>query len=293
LISKTETSLAEQQGIVSEKSRAVRWEENRPASRWSSLDLRETWAYRELAMSFALRNLQVRYKQTFFGIGWAILQPLIAVLIFTIFLGRLAGLPSDGIPYAVFAYAGMTVWLYFSSGVTAAAQSLVDNRDLVSKVYFPRVLAPASAVAPGLVDMTISLGVLAVLMAAYRVAPGAAIVLLPAWALAAFALTLAIGLWLSALNVKYRDVKHALGFLTQVWLFASPVAYSASLVEGNWKFLYAANPIVGVLEGFRWSLIGAQAPGLEAFVSLGVGLLLLVSGAVYFGRVQAHFADLV
>lgn len=289
----TETPIAEQEVVRSGSERSDRWEENRPASGWGTIDLREIWAYRELATSFALKDLKVRYKQTFFGIAWAAIQPLVAALVFTIFFGRLAGLPADGIPYAVFAYSGLTIWVYFSASVSAAAQSLVDNRDLVSKVYFPRVLAPGAAVVPALVGLAISLPILAVFMAAYGVAPGPELALLPVWIVAAIALAFATGLWLSALNVKYRDVRHVLGFLMQIWLFVSPVAYSSSLVEGGWKYVYALNPMVAVLEGFRWSLTGTPAPGMEALVSLAVGVLLLVSGAVYFRKVETYFADLI
>jgi lipopolysaccharide transport system permease protein len=270
------------------------WVENRPPARWApELDLGELWAYRELGTSFALRNLKVRYKQTFFGVAWALLQPLLAVLIFSIIFGRLAGLPADDIPYPVFVYAGMTIWLYFSGSVTSAAQSLVDNRDLVSKVYFPRIIAPAAAVMPGVVDLAISLVVLGVFLAIFDVAPSAPVVLVPVWVLATTVLSFAVGLWLSALNVKYRDVKHVLGFLLQVWLFASPVVYSSSLVEGTWRYLYALNPLVAILDGFRWSVAGGPAPGAPALVSLLVAVVVLMTGLVYFRRVERGFADLI
>jgi lipopolysaccharide transport system permease protein len=270
-----------------------RWFENRPASRWGAFDLPEIWAYRELGWTFAVKDLKVRYKQTFFGVAWVLLQPLLAVLIFSVIFGRLAGLPTDGLPYPVFSYAGMTIWLYFSAGVIAAAQSLVGNRDLVSKVYFPRVLAPTSAIVPGLVDLAISLVVLAVFMAVYGVAPGPAIVLLPFWVLFAAGVTLATGLWLAALNVEYRDVKYVLSFLIQVWLFASPVVYSSSLIPQEWQYVYALNPMVGVLDGFRWSAAGAPAPGPEVFVSLAVAAILLVTGGIYFRKVESYFSDLI
>jgi lipopolysaccharide transport system permease protein len=270
------------------------WVENRPSKGWfPRIDLGELWAYRELAFVLALKDLKVRYKQTFFGIGWALLQPLLGVLIFSVFLGRLAGLPSDGIPYPVFVYAGLAIWIYTSTSVTAAAQSLVDNRELVTKIYFPRLLAPLAAVFPGLVDLMMALAILAVFMAIYGVAPGAAIVLLPAWILAGLMLAIAVGLWLSALNVKYRDVRYALGFLVQVWLFASPVVFPSSLVEGAWRYAFAANPMVAVLDGFRWSLAGAPHPGLDGLISLAVGIVILASGATYFRRVERGFADVI
>lgn len=279
--------------VASEPDQTHRWIENRPAGGWGTLSLREIWDYRELGTSFAIKDLKVRYKQTFFGVAWAVLQPLLAVLLFSIIFGRLAGLPADGVPYPVFAFAGMTLWLYFASSVTAASQSLVGNRDLVSKVYFPRALAPGSALLPGLVDLAITLVVLGVFMVAFTVAPGPAIFLLPVWLVFAVGLAFATSLWLSALNVKYRDVKFVLGFLMQVWLFASPVVYSSSLVEGDWQYVFALNPMVAVLDGFRWSVLGTPAPGPDILVSLGVSLLLLASGAVYFRRVESYFADLI
>lgn len=268
--------------------------ENRPPTGWwPRLDMRELLAYRELAVSFALKDLKVRYKQTFFGVAWAVLQPLLAVLIFSIVFGRLAGLPTDGIPYPVFAYAGMAIWLYFSSSLTAAAQNLVDNRDLVTKVYFPRLLSPLAAVFPPLVDLGISLVILGVFLAAYGVAPGPQLALLPVWIVAAVLLALATGLWLSALNVKYRDVKYVLPFLVQVWFFASPVVYSSSILHGAWRWVFALNPTVALVDGFRWSLADGPAPGLEALISLALGLAVLVSGIAYFRRLERHFADLI
>jgi lipopolysaccharide transport system permease protein len=270
------------------------WVENRPLTGWRlNLNLREVWNARELAYSFAVKDLAVRYKQTFFGVAWAILQPLIAALVFTVVFGRFAHLPTDGLPYVVFAFSGMTVWLYFSSSVAAAGQSLVENRDLVTKVYFPRFIAPLAAVVPALVALGISLVLLALIMAVEQTAPGFPIVLLPVWILAAVLVSLGMGLWLSALNVKYRDVKHVLPFLLQLWLFASPVGYSSSLVTGDWRYAYALNPMVGVLEGFRWSVAGASAPGLWLLPSLGVGVVLLLTGTVYFRRVEQHFADVI
>lgn len=293
MVVETDIERREQEAASVDSERVDGWFENRPPSRWGAFDLSEIWAYRELGWTFAVKDLKVRYKQTFFGVAWVVLQPLLAVLIFTVIFGRLAGLPAEGLPYPVFSYSGMTIWLYFSSGVTAAAQSLVGNRDLVAKVYFPRVLAPIAAVIPGLVDLVISLGVLAIFMAAYRVAPGPAIVLLPVWILFAVVVTLAVGLWLAALNVEYRDVKYVLGFLVQVWLFASPVVYASSLVKGDWRYFYAVNPIVGVVDGFRWSVAGAPSPGFDVFVSLAVALVLLASGAAYFRRVESYFSDLI
>jgi lipopolysaccharide transport system permease protein len=279
---------------ASRLTRDAQWKVNAPPSRWwPRLDLRELLAYRELAVAFAVKDLRVRYKQTFFGVAWAVFQPLFAVLIFTVVFGRVAHLPTDGTPYPVFVYSGMAIWLYFSSSVTAAAQSLVENRELVTKVWFPRLLAPLAAVFPPLVDLAISLAILAIFIAGYGVAPGPALILLPIWILAAVVLAVATGLWLSALNVKYRDVKHVLPYLVQVWFFASPVVYAGSSLYGHWRWVFALNPAVGLIDGFRWSLISGPAPGLEGLVSLAVGLITLIGGIVYFRRLEQFFGDLI
>jgi lipopolysaccharide transport system permease protein len=276
------------------EARALEWVENRPPARWlPRLDARELWDHRELVLVLALKDLRVRYKQTLFGLAWAVLQPLLAALTFTVFLGRLAHVPAGGMPYPVFVYAGMTLWLYVSTAVSSSAQSLVDNRNLVTKVYFPRLLAPIGGVVPGLVDLLPALAILAVFLGIYGVAPGWALVLLPFWILAAAVLALAVGLWLAGLNVKYRDVRYALPFLLQVWLFGSPVVYASSLVHGGWRWAYAANPMTAVLEGFRWSVAHGPAPGVEALVSLVVTLVLLASGFLYFRRVEQYFADVI
>jgi len=270
------------------------WTENRAPAGWlPRLDIRELWRFRELALVLALRDLKVRYKQTVFGLAWVIIQPLAAVAIFTVVFGRLAGLPSEGLPYAVFVYSGLVLWGYFSGALDSVAQSLVQNRDLVTKTYFPALVAPLALALPGLVDLLVSLAVVAVVMAAYGVAPSFALVLLPLWIVACLLVVLAAGLWLSALNVRYRDVRHTMTFLVQVWLFASPVVYASSLVEGAWRYLYAVNPMVTVLDGFRWSLVDGPAPGGEALVSLAVVAFLLAGGLVYFLRAERRFADLI
>jgi lipopolysaccharide transport system permease protein len=270
------------------------WTENAPSHAWlPRLRVRELWAEREVALILALKDIQVRYKQTFFGAAWAVLQPLVAVLIFTVIFGRAADLPTDGIPYAVFSYAGLAVWLYFAAAVSGAAQSLVDNRDLVSKVYFPRLLAPIAAVVPGLVDLAISLPFIAAFMFFGSVEPGARVLLLPVWTAAALITALAVGLLLAGLNVRYRDVRFALPFLLQVWFFASPVVYSASLLDGAWRYVYALNPMATIVTGFRWSIAGGPAPGPEALVSVVVVIVLLVCGLAYFARVERAFADVI
>jgi lipopolysaccharide transport system permease protein len=270
------------------------WTENRAPSTWlPRLDLGELWRYRELALVLALRDLKVRYKQTVLGLAWVVIQPLAAAAIFTVVFGRLAGLPSEGLPYAVFVYSGLVLWTYFSGALDSVAQSLVQNRELVTKTYFPALVAPFALALPGLVDLAVSLVVLGIVMAAYGVAPGLALLLLPLWVAGCLLVVLAAGLWLSALNVQYRDVRHTMTFLVQVWLFASPVVYASSLVEGAWRYLYALNPMVAVLDGFRWSLVDGPAPGREALVSLAVVALLLAGGLVYFLRSERRFADLI
>ena len=270
------------------------WIENRaPEGPLSLLSLEELWRYRELGFVLAARDLKVRYKQTLLGAAWVVLQPVLAAAIFTIVFGRLAGLPSDGVPYAVFVFSGLVVWSFFSGTLTTVAQSLVQNRDLVTKTYFPSLVVPLALALPGLVDLGFSLVVLGVVMAVYGVVPGAALALLPVWALACLLVVLAAGLPLAALNVKYRDVRHTLGFLVQVLLFASPVVYASSLVEGGWRYVYALNPMVAVLDGFRWSTVGGPAPGLEAIVSLAVIVVGLIVGVIVFLRADRHFADLI
>jgi lipopolysaccharide transport system permease protein len=270
------------------------WVENAASDRFHPVALvRDLWTYRGLGLAFAASALRVRYKQAAFGVAWAILQPLLAVVIFTIVFGRLAGLPTDDIPYPVFSYAAMIVWLYVSLGVAAAAQSLVENRDLITKVYFSRPVAPLSAAFPGLVDLAIAFVVLVGMLVVYGVTPSWAVVLTPLWIVAAMLVVLAAGFPLSALNVRFRDVRLALPLVLQLWLFASPVVYSSSLVEGGWKYVYALNPMSTVLDGFRWSIADGPAPGPEALVSASVVAVVLVAGLSYFARAERSFADVV
>lgn len=280
--------------LVGAERRLPGWVENRASDRFRPWALvRDLWSYRELGLAFALSTLRVRYKQAAFGVAWAVLQPLLAVILFSIVFGRLAGLPADGLPYPVFNYAAMILWLYVSLGVTAAAQSLVENRDLITKVYFPRPVAPLAAAFPGLVDLAIAFVVLLGMLVAYDVTPGWAVLLTPAWVVAAMLVVLAAGFPLAALNVRYRDVRLALPLTMQLWLFASPVVYSSSLVEGGWRYVYALNPMATVLDGFRWSIAGGPAPGPEALVSAAVVLVVLVAGLAYFARAERSFADVV
>jgi lipopolysaccharide transport system permease protein len=270
------------------------WIENRRSTGWMPrFDLAELWSSRDVALVLALRNIQIRYKQTVLGVAWALVQPLAGVAIFTILFGRLAEVPSEGIAYPVFVYAGLSVWLYFSNSVNAAAESLAQYRELVTKVYFPRLLAPLASIIPPLIDLAVSLAAVGVFMAIYGVSPSFAFLLLPLWLVAAVLIAFGVGVWLSALNVQYRDVRNVLSFVLQLWFFATPVVYGSSLLEGNWSFLLALNPVAGLLDGFRWSLIGAPAPETSALVSLAVGFCVLVSGIAYFGRVERRFADVI
>jgi lipopolysaccharide transport system permease protein len=276
------------------RAHAEPWRVNAPPSRfWPQFDLHELIAYRELVLAFVVKDLRVRYKQTFFGIAWAVFQPVLAALVFSVVFGRIAKLPTDGVPYLVFVYSGMVVWLQFSSGISAAAQSLVESRELVTKLWFPRILAPLAAVFPPLVDFAVSLVILGILVAAYGIVPGPQLVLVPLWMLLGLLLALATGLWLSALNVKYRDVKHLLPFLLQIWFFTTPVVYSSASIHGAWRWVFALNPLTSLVECFRWSVIDGRPPGLPVLVSLAVGLLMLVSGIAYFRRVEQYFGDLI
>jgi lipopolysaccharide transport system permease protein len=266
----------------------------KPSRGWVSLRLRALWEYRELVYFLVWRDVKVRYKQTVLGAAWAILQPFLTMLIFSVFFGRLAKIPSDGIPYPIFAFAALVPWTLFAHGLNQASNSLVSGANLIKKVYFPRLVMPTSAVLSGLVDFALSLVVLLGMMAFYGIAPSwRALAILPLIGLAVLT-SLGAALWLAALNVEYRDVRYVVPFLTQVWLFATPIAYPSSLLPEGWRMLYAINPMVGVVEGFRWALLGAgTAPGPLILVSVLVALALLVSGAFYFRRMEATFADVV
>ena len=265
-----------------------------PAHGWIPLNLSELWEHRELLYFLVWRDVKVRYKQTVLGVAWAVIQPLFAMIIFSIFFGRLAKMPSDGIPYPVFAYCGLLPWQLFAHAITESGNSLVGSQNLITKVYFPRLVIPLAAVLAGVIDFGIAFIILLILMAVFHVAPTAAIVTLPLFVILALATALAAGLWLSALNVQYRDVRYTIPFLTQFWLFATPVAYPSSLVPGPWRALYGLNPMAGVIEGFRWSLLGhARSPSSMLVVSVVMVGLLLIGGLVYFRRVERTFADVV
>lgn len=265
-----------------------------PPKGWLSLDLREVWAYRELLAMLAWRDVSVRYKQSVVGIGWAIIQPVMTMIIFSLIFGRFAGLPSEGIPYPVFTFCALLPWNYFARSLGDSSDSLVGSSNLVTKVYFPRLILPLSKVFAGLIDFSIAFVILLGLMVWYQVEPTMGVLLLPVFLLIAMASALGVGLWLTALNVKYRDVKFVVPFLVQFWMYASPVAYSAIIVPEQWRWLYGLNPMVGVVEGFRWALLGKTAPDLGMMaVSLGIIFLIFISGLFYFKRMEHQFADII
>jgi homopolymeric O-antigen transport system permease protein len=270
------------------------WTENSAsAARLSLPSIRELAHYRDVVSILATRDLKVRYKQTFFGVAWAVLQPVLVAAIFTLMLGRYAGVPSDGLPYSVFVLGGFVLWSYLSQSVTEAARSLVENQSLVSKVYLPRILAPFAAVLPYLLDLALSLPLVLGLMLFLGLLPGPQVALLPVWILGAAILSFGIGAFLAAVNVKYRDVREALPFLMQIWLFASPVLYPSSLTEGPVRWIYAVNPAVGLLDGFRWSALDAPAPPIEDIASLVAGAVCVLFGLRYFVRTERQFADVI
>lgn len=265
----------------------------RPSGGWRALDPVELWRARELVYFLAWRDVRLRYRQTLLGVAWALLQPLVGMAIFTVFLGGLAHLPSDGIPYAAFVYAGLVPWTFFANSVTASSQSLVRNADLVRRVYLPRLAIPLAAVLGNLVDLLVGMALLGVLMVGFRIAPGPALLLLPPLVLFEVVTAFAIGLLLAALDVRYRDVRYVFPFLVQVWLFATPVVYSASLVPATWRWVLGLNPMAGVVEGFRWALLGGPPPGPLLLVSAAVVLVTLVLGLFYFRRTEGRFADVI
>lgn len=266
----------------------------RPSKGWSSLQLRELWEYRELLYFLTWRDIKVRYKQTVLGAAWAVIQPFFMMVVFSLFFGLLARVPSDGIPYPIFVYSALLPWQLFAHALAETSNSLVANERLITKVYFPRLVVPISAVLAGLVDFAIAFLILLVMMGYYGIYPRLAILTLPLFILLAVMTALGVGLWLSALNVQYRDVRYTLTFLTQFWLFATPVAYPSSLVPEPWRALYGLNPMAGVVEGFRWALLGrTEAPGILLAVSGPMVLLLLISGLYYFRRMEDTFADVV
>jgi lipopolysaccharide transport system permease protein len=264
-----------------------------PKRGWVALRLKELWEFRELLYFLTWRDIKVRYQQTVLGAAWALIQPFFTMLVFSLFFGMLAQVPSDGIPYPVFAFTALVPWTFFAYGLNQAADSLVGSANLIKKVYFPRLIIPLSGVCSGLVDFCLAFLLLLGMMAFYDIWPHIEVLLLPLFVLLAFVTALGVGLWLSALNVQFRDVRYTLGFLTQFWMFATPIAYPSSLLPEPWRSLYGLNPMAGVVEGFRWSLLGTgNPPGPIVGISALAALAILVSGAFYFRRMEKHFADL-
>lgn len=266
----------------------------RPSKGWNPIRLTDLWAYRELFLFLAWRDIAIRYKQTALGAAWAVIQPFMAMVVFTIFFGRLAKVPSDGLPYPIFSYCALIPWTLFSYALTQSGASLVTERNLITKVYFPRLIVPLASVLSGLADFVISFTVLIAMMAYYGLWPTWNVVYLPLYVVLLIATSLSVGLWLSALNVKYRDVRYTIPFLTQFWLFVSPVAYSSSLLPDHLRWVYGLNPMAGVIEGFRWALLGTPPDdsGLMA-ASVSIVTIFLVGGLFYFKRVERSFADIV
>jgi len=261
---------------------------------WLALDLAELWAYRELLYFFVWRDIKVRYKQTVIGAAWAVLQPVLTMLVFSLFFGKLAKIPSQGLPYPIFYYSALLPWMYFATAMQGATSIVVDNQRVITKIYFPRVVLPIASVLSGLLDFGISFGVFLIMMVYYGMVPTVAVVWLPAFLLLAILTALGVGLWLSALNALYRDVRYVVPFLVQFWMFASPVAYPSSLVPAKWRWLYGLNPMAGVIEGFRWALTGhGQPPGPLLAASSAAVILLVLSGLVYYRAVEGTMADVV
>jgi lipopolysaccharide transport system permease protein len=266
----------------------------RPGSGWRSLDLRELWRYRELLYFLTQRDIKLRYRQTVLGVAWAVIQPVFTMVVFTLFFGKLGNLPSDGQPYALFVLAALLPWQLFAYALTQSSNSVVNEQRLITKVYFPRLIVPLSSVLSGLVDFGIALVLMLGMMAWYGAVPGWTVVTVPVFVLLAVMTALAVGLWLAALNVQYRDVRYTVPFLAQAWMFASPVAYPSSLVPEAWRSLYGLNPMAGVIEGFRWALLGNANPSWGLLgVSVVVVAVLLAGGLFYFRRTERIFADVV
>jgi lipopolysaccharide transport system permease protein len=266
-----------------------------PSKGWVSLKLRELGAYRELLYFLTWRDIKVRYKQTVLGAAWAIIQPFFTMVVFSLFFGNLAKIPSDGIPYPIFSYAALVPWTFFAYGLQQSSNSLVMSANLLKKIYFPRLVIPIASVLSGVVDFVLAFLVLLLMMLAYGIYPTVNVLFLPLFLLLAFVTSLGVGMWLSAMNVQFRDVRYTIPFITQFWMFATPIAYPSSLIENDLlRVLYGINPMTGVIEGFRWALLGTDtAPGPIIIASMLAAIALLISGAYYFRRMEKTFADVV
>jgi lipopolysaccharide transport system permease protein len=266
----------------------------RPSRGWVSLRLQEVWKYRELLYFLMWRDIKVRYKQTIIGAAWAIIQPFFTMVVFSLFFGYLAKIPSDGIPYPIFSYTALVPWMFFANGLSQSSDSLVSSANLIKKVYFPRLAIPIAAVMSGIVDFVLAFSVLLGIMFFYGIIPTWHIIWLPAFIILTLTTSLGMGLWLSAMNIQFRDIRYTVPFLIQFWLFSTPIAYPSSLLSEPWRTAYAINPMVGVVEGFRWALLGTNtAPGPMIIVSSMAAFIVLVSGAFYFRRMEKTFADVV
>jgi len=268
----------------------------RPTSGWSALKLQELWRYRELMFFLTWRDIKVRYKQTLLGAAWAIISPVVTMIVFTLIFGRVAKLDSEGMPYQLFTFTALLPWQLFSKALSDTSRSMVSNRNMITKIYFPRLVIPFSSIISGLVDFGIAFVILIGMMVYYGVKPTSAIWTLPLFLILALLTALGVGLWFSALNVKFRDVGYIIPFLTQVWLYATPVAYSAQIISPKWQIVYALNPMAGVVQGFRWALLGTDLgvnSSLTLSVSILISILILISGLFYFRRMERTFADVV
>jgi len=266
----------------------------KPSNGWAALNLRDLWLYRELIFFMTWRDLKVRYKQTLLGASWAILQPFLTMVVFSIFFGNLAKVPSDGVPYPIFSYTALIPWTLFSKALQDASRSLVSNSHMITKVYFPRMVLPLSSVLAGVVDFLLAFVVLLGMMFFYKIPPTVNIWVLPLFLLLALVTAVGVGLWLSALNVLFRDINYVLPFLTQFWMYLTPIAYPTSMIPSEWQLIYALNPMTGVVDGFRWALLGTgQPPGITMLISSIVAVVLLISGLFYFRRMERLFADMV
>ena len=265
-----------------------------PTRGWVSVQWQELWKYRELLFFLTWRDIKVRYKQTILGAAWAIIQPFFTMVVFSLFFGRLAGIPSDDIPYPIFSYTALVPWTFFANGLTQSSNSLVANANLITKVYFPRLVIPISTVVAGIVDFLLAFAVLLGMMLVYGITPTTAVLWLPLLLLLAFVTALGVGLWLTAMNVQFRDVRHIVPFIVLAWMYSTPVAYPSSLLPEPWRTLYGINPMVGVVEGFRWALLGTKtSPGPMIFISAAVAVIILISGLYYFRRMEKNFADVI
>jgi len=283
-----------QHSLSGERAAAMRMLDIRPSRGWRFVNLRELWEYRELLYFLVWRDIKVRYKQTAIGAAWALIQPFFTMVVFSLFFGQLAKIPSEGVPYPIFSYAALLPWTFFANGISQAANSVVGGASLISKVYFPRLLTPLSAVLTSVVDFALAFIVLIGMMLFFRIYPTWNALWFFPFLLLALMTALGVGIWLAALNVQYRDVRYVVPFLTQLWMYVTPVIYPSSLLHGVWRTLIGLNPMTGVVDGFRWALLGTgEAPRETLCVSAAVSLMLLLTGVLYFRRMEKTFADVI